>query len=78
AVRARFRISESHWHEFFTLCLRRTLTQMLCDVRRQYIRDLQQQNQAQQQPILPAVHANIDGVQLNHQYADDSLIEDDE
>ncbi|CAF1001056.1 unnamed protein product [Rotaria sordida] len=47
AVRARFRISESHWHEFFTLCLRRTLTQMLCDVRRQYIRDSQQQNQAQ-------------------------------
>ncbi|CAF1544367.1 unnamed protein product, partial [Rotaria magnacalcarata] len=32
AVRARFKISESHWHEFFNICLRRTLTQMICDI----------------------------------------------
>ncbi|CAF3391916.1 unnamed protein product [Rotaria socialis] len=34
AVCARFKISESHWNEFFNICLRRTLTQMICDVRR--------------------------------------------
>ncbi|CAF4371061.1 unnamed protein product, partial [Rotaria magnacalcarata] len=42
AVRARFKISESHWHEFFNICLRRTLTQMICDVRRKYRTDSEQ------------------------------------
>ncbi|CAF3339669.1 unnamed protein product [Rotaria socialis] len=34
AVCARFKISESHWNEFFYIRLRRTLTQMICDVHR--------------------------------------------
>ncbi|CAF3843238.1 unnamed protein product [Rotaria magnacalcarata] len=45
AVSARFRISDSHWDEFFNLCLHRSLTQMLCDVRRKYRIGLQQAQQ---------------------------------
>ncbi|CAF4480089.1 unnamed protein product, partial [Rotaria sp. Silwood2] len=49
AIRARFRISESYWNEFFKCCLQRTLTQFLCDVRRKYEREQQQTHQVQQQ-----------------------------
>ncbi|CAF1551181.1 unnamed protein product [Rotaria sordida] len=34
AVSARFKIDPLHFNEFFRTCLRRTLAQMLCDVRR--------------------------------------------
>ncbi|CAF1147892.1 unnamed protein product [Adineta ricciae] len=38
AVCARFRIDPLHFDEFLRNCLRRTLAQMLCDVRREYRR----------------------------------------
>ena len=49
AVHARFRISESHWNEFFSFCLHRTLTQLLCDVRSKHKREQQKAVQTQKQ-----------------------------
>ncbi|CAF2684188.1 unnamed protein product [Rotaria sp. Silwood2] len=40
AVCARFNINPLHWDEFFSTCLHRSLTQILCDVYRDYKHEL--------------------------------------
>ncbi|CAF1506358.1 unnamed protein product, partial [Didymodactylos carnosus] len=42
AVSAKFQIAPTHWNTFFTDCLHRTLTQLICDVRKKYNRELYQ------------------------------------
>ncbi len=40
AVCARFKIDRNRFDDFFRICLRRTLSQMLCDTRRNRIQTL--------------------------------------
>lgn len=56
AVCALFRISQTHWDEFFNCVLRRSLTRMLCDIRRKHKSALNRQQETLEdgRPISPS------------------------
>jgi hypothetical protein len=55
AVCARFKIDRNRFGDFFRICLRRTLSQMLCDVRRDRRRTLMKNGNRRRSSLSPMV-----------------------